>query len=192
MMSVQALCGLVSADQPVRERIDGIDIWVTDADKDGLPRVLFVGDSITQGWKDRCLLRIFTFLLFVCIEFPEGPGDVDQRFKRQSILTHGIPSVLAACMSQFQGLRSTRAAGATALNRTRQTCRTYHQRFDAAMRLNEQLAGECPCYNFRVGASVPCVSCGQGPSANSLAQGAMSIIRPVPIMERSSETSPVA
>ncbi len=39
-----------SADEPVRERIEWIDIWVTDADKDDLPRVLFVGDSITRGY----------------------------------------------------------------------------------------------------------------------------------------------
>ncbi|QDT03955.1 hypothetical protein K227x_23410 [Rubripirellula lacrimiformis] len=41
---------LVSADEPVRERIEWIDIWVTDADKDKLPRVLLVGDSITRGY----------------------------------------------------------------------------------------------------------------------------------------------
>lgn len=39
-----------SAEEPVRERIEWIDIWVTDADKDGLPRVLLVGDSITRGY----------------------------------------------------------------------------------------------------------------------------------------------
>jgi hypothetical protein len=39
-----------SADDPVRERIEWIDIWVTDADKDDLPRVLLVGDSITRGY----------------------------------------------------------------------------------------------------------------------------------------------
>jgi lysophospholipase L1-like esterase len=39
-----------SADEPVRERIEWIDIWVTDADKDDLPRVLLVGDSITRGY----------------------------------------------------------------------------------------------------------------------------------------------
>jgi hypothetical protein len=41
---------LVSAEEPVRERIEWIDIWVTDADKDDLPRVLLVGDSITRGY----------------------------------------------------------------------------------------------------------------------------------------------
>lgn len=40
------------ADEPVRERIEWIDIWVTDADKTDLPRVLLVGDSITRGYFD--------------------------------------------------------------------------------------------------------------------------------------------
>lgn len=40
----------VSADEPVRERIEWIDIWVTDADKEDLPRALLVGDSITRGY----------------------------------------------------------------------------------------------------------------------------------------------
>ena len=38
------------ADEPVRERIEWIDIWVTDADKTDLPRVLLIGDSITRGY----------------------------------------------------------------------------------------------------------------------------------------------
>jgi len=41
---------LVSAEVPVRERIEWADVWVTDADKDDLPRVLLVGDSITRGY----------------------------------------------------------------------------------------------------------------------------------------------
>jgi len=40
----------VSADEPIRERIEWADIWVTDADKDDLPRVLLIGDSITRGY----------------------------------------------------------------------------------------------------------------------------------------------
>ena len=40
----------VIADEPIRERIEWADIWVTDADKDDLPRVLLVGDSITRGY----------------------------------------------------------------------------------------------------------------------------------------------
>jgi len=39
-----------SADEPVRERIEWVDIWVTDTNKDDLPRVLLVGDSITRGY----------------------------------------------------------------------------------------------------------------------------------------------
>jgi hypothetical protein len=50
LFSLLALCRFVSADEPIRERIEWIDIWVTDADKDDLPRVLFVGDSITRGY----------------------------------------------------------------------------------------------------------------------------------------------
>ncbi len=46
------LISSASADEPVRERIEWIDIWVTDADKDDLPRVLLVGDSITRGYFD--------------------------------------------------------------------------------------------------------------------------------------------
>ena len=40
----------VSADEPIRERIEWADIWVTDANKDDLPRVLLIGDSITRGY----------------------------------------------------------------------------------------------------------------------------------------------
>ena len=35
---------------PVRERIEWYNIWITNADSDTLPRVLFIGDSITQGY----------------------------------------------------------------------------------------------------------------------------------------------
>ena len=45
-----ACCPFVTAEEPIRERIEWIDIWVTDADKEELPRVLFVGDSITRGY----------------------------------------------------------------------------------------------------------------------------------------------
>ncbi|MCA9137992.1 MAG: SGNH/GDSL hydrolase family protein [Planctomycetales bacterium] len=41
---------IATADEPVRERIEWIDIWVTDADKADRPRVLLVGDSITRGY----------------------------------------------------------------------------------------------------------------------------------------------
>jgi len=38
------------AQEPIRERIEWADIWVTDANKDDLPRVLLIGDSITRGY----------------------------------------------------------------------------------------------------------------------------------------------
>lgn len=40
----------VPAAEPVRERIEWADIWVTNADQHDLPRVLLVGDSITRGY----------------------------------------------------------------------------------------------------------------------------------------------
>lgn len=39
-----------SAEELIRERIEWADIWVTDANKDDLPRVLLIGDSITRGY----------------------------------------------------------------------------------------------------------------------------------------------
>jgi lysophospholipase L1-like esterase len=43
---------LVWSQEPIRERIEWADIWVTDADKGDLPRVLLIGDSITRGYFD--------------------------------------------------------------------------------------------------------------------------------------------
>lgn len=43
---------LAVANDVVRERIEWIDIWVTDAEKNELPRVLLVGDSIARGYYD--------------------------------------------------------------------------------------------------------------------------------------------
>lgn len=50
LVALLAICQCLSAAEPVRERIEWIDIWVTDADKHELPRVLLVGDSITRGY----------------------------------------------------------------------------------------------------------------------------------------------
>ncbi|MGB4707490.1 MAG: SGNH/GDSL hydrolase family protein [Fuerstiella sp.] len=50
LLTLLAACQFLPADAPVRERIEWIDIWITDADKDHLPRVLLVGDSITRGY----------------------------------------------------------------------------------------------------------------------------------------------
>jgi|SRR6056297_1834028 len=44
------LTQFATADEPNRERIEWADMWVTDADKDDLPRVLVIGDSITRGY----------------------------------------------------------------------------------------------------------------------------------------------
>ena len=49
---VASATSLVSAQEPIRERIEWADIWVTDADKSDLPRVLLIGDSITRGYFD--------------------------------------------------------------------------------------------------------------------------------------------
>jgi hypothetical protein len=50
LISVLAISQLLPAQEPIRERIECTDIWVTDADKDDLPRVLLIGDSITRGY----------------------------------------------------------------------------------------------------------------------------------------------
>ena len=50
LIPVVLIAQLVSAQEPIRERIEWADIWVTDADKDDLPRVLLIGDSITRGY----------------------------------------------------------------------------------------------------------------------------------------------
>ena len=50
VLPILAIGQLAHAQQPIRERIEWADIWVTDADKDDLPRVLLVGDSITRGY----------------------------------------------------------------------------------------------------------------------------------------------
>ncbi len=39
-------------DKPILERIEWSDVWVVDADRDELPRVLLVGDSIVKGYYD--------------------------------------------------------------------------------------------------------------------------------------------
>ena len=49
-MSILLPGQFVSAAEPIRERIEWADIWVTDADKNDLPRVLLVGDSTTRGY----------------------------------------------------------------------------------------------------------------------------------------------
>jgi hypothetical protein len=50
LIAILAITQLLSAQELIRERIEWADIWVTDADKDDLPRVLLIGDSITRGY----------------------------------------------------------------------------------------------------------------------------------------------
>ena len=50
LIPLLAIVHVASAQEPIRERIEWADIWVTDADKDDLPRVLLIGDSITRGY----------------------------------------------------------------------------------------------------------------------------------------------
>ncbi|MHB8865411.1 MAG: SGNH/GDSL hydrolase family protein [Pirellulaceae bacterium] len=49
---IATVTSLVWSQEPIRERIEWADIWVTDADKSELPRVLLIGDSITRGYFD--------------------------------------------------------------------------------------------------------------------------------------------
>ncbi len=42
----------VAGEQPPREYIEWCDIWVTAANRDNVPKVLLVGDSITRGYFD--------------------------------------------------------------------------------------------------------------------------------------------
>ncbi len=50
------LCSIAKSEEktvdtpPIHERIEWTDIWVTNANKNNLPRVLFVGDSIVRGY----------------------------------------------------------------------------------------------------------------------------------------------
>jgi len=44
--------GVFAEDKPLLEKIEWTDIWVVDANKDDLPRVLLVGDSIVKGYFD--------------------------------------------------------------------------------------------------------------------------------------------
>jgi len=52
LSAILAVFGAVAlaAGKPIRERIEWSDIWVVNANKDNLPRVLLVGDSITRQY----------------------------------------------------------------------------------------------------------------------------------------------
>jgi len=50
LIHLVVLIQLVPGQQPVREHIEWLDVWVTAAEKDDLPRVLLIGDSIARGY----------------------------------------------------------------------------------------------------------------------------------------------
>jgi len=50
LIPVVVIAQLAAAQEPIRERIEWSDIWITDAEKNDLPRVLLIGDSITRGY----------------------------------------------------------------------------------------------------------------------------------------------
>jgi lysophospholipase L1-like esterase len=50
LVAILGIAQVAAAQEPIRERIEWADIWVTDADKEDLPRVLLIGDSITRGY----------------------------------------------------------------------------------------------------------------------------------------------
>ncbi len=88
LIPVLAITQLVSAEQPIRERIEWADIWVTDADKDDLPRVLLIGDSIARGYFEEvekglagkaCCARLTTSK---CVSDPSFPDEVQLLLKQ--------------------------------------------------------------------------------------------------------------
>jgi len=88
MFSILAFGQLVYAQQPIRERIEWADIWVTDADKDDLPRVLLIGDSITRGYfgevEKRLLGKAYCARLTTskCVSGPSFPDEVQLLLKQ--------------------------------------------------------------------------------------------------------------
>lgn len=88
LLASLAVSHFLSAAEPIRERIEWADIWVTDADKDALPRVLLVGDSITRGYfaevekalaGKACCARLTTSK---CVSDPSFPDEVQLLLKQ--------------------------------------------------------------------------------------------------------------
>jgi lysophospholipase L1-like esterase len=52
VLSTLAAATATAEDKPILERIEWSDVWVVNADRDDLPRVLLVGDSIVKGYYD--------------------------------------------------------------------------------------------------------------------------------------------
>jgi hypothetical protein len=88
LIPILAIAQLVSAEEPIRERIEWADIWVTDANKNDLPRVLLIGDSITKGYfgavekrlaGKACCARLTTSK---CVSDPFFPAEVQLLLKQ--------------------------------------------------------------------------------------------------------------
>jgi lysophospholipase L1-like esterase len=88
LIPILAIAQLVSAEEPIRERIEWADIWVTDANKNDLPRVLLIGDSITKGYFGEvekrlagkaCCARLTTSK---CVSDPFFPDEVQLLLKQ--------------------------------------------------------------------------------------------------------------
>jgi len=88
LSSVLVFAHFVSAAEPIRERIEWADIWVTDADKDDLPRVLLIGDSITRGYfgevEKRLAGKAYCARLTTskCVSDPSFPDEVQLLLKQ--------------------------------------------------------------------------------------------------------------
>jgi hypothetical protein len=88
LFPVIAIAYQVSAAEPIRERIEWADIWVTDADKDNLPRVLLIGDSITRGYfsevEKRLVGKAYCARLTTskCVSDPSFPDEVQLLLKQ--------------------------------------------------------------------------------------------------------------
>ncbi len=87
LFAILMMAHFVSADEPIRERIEWADIWVTDADKDDLPRVLLIGDSITRGYfsgvEKRLAGKAYCARLTTskCVSDPSFPDEVQLLLK---------------------------------------------------------------------------------------------------------------
>jgi hypothetical protein len=87
LLATLMMAQFVSADEPIRERIEWADIWVTDADKDDLPRVLLIGDSITRGYfsdvEKRLAGKAYCARLTTskCVSDPSFPDEVQLLLK---------------------------------------------------------------------------------------------------------------
>jgi len=88
LFSILVIAHFVSADEPIREQIEWVDIWVTDADKDDLPRVLLIGDSITRGYfgdvEKRLVGKAYCARITTskCVSDPSFPDEVQLLLKQ--------------------------------------------------------------------------------------------------------------